>query len=172
MHGGMENTLLSFFYLATYPSIGRLYVLIVAHLTTKPSLREHSVTNHYMSVNRNPTASQQNAKFFFSSFAGVVDTSAYPLFSNISASFRKKFEMAPIRYSGFGETDSRIKPEGDNVCAAEAIFYCPTMNSHRPKSQVTSKEQALIPEKEIRRTWPRCHVSLEKSSKNHKPLEN
>jgi hypothetical protein len=55
--------------------------------------------------------------------------------------------------------------------AAEAIFYCPTMNSHHPKSQVTSKEQALIPEKEIRRTWPRCHVSLEKSSKNHKPLE-
>ncbi len=55
-------------------------------------------------------------------------------------------------------------------CAAEeAIFYCPTMNSHRPKSQNTSKEQALIPEKEIR--WPRCHVSLEKSSKNHKPLE-
>jgi hypothetical protein len=50
-------------------------------------------------------------------------------------------------------------------CAAEAIFYGPTMNSHRPKSQNTSKEQALIPEKETRRTWPRCHVSLEKSSK-------
>ncbi len=56
-------------------------------------------------------------------------------------------------------------------CATEAIFYCPTINSHRPKSQVTSKEQALNPEKESRRTWPRCHVSLEKSSKNHKPLE-
>ncbi len=56
-------------------------------------------------------------------------------------------------------------------CAAEAIFYCPTMNSHRPRSQNTAKEQALIPEKESRRTWPRCHVSLEKSSKNHKPLE-
>ncbi len=45
------------------------------------------------------------------------------------------------------------------------------MNSHHPKSQVTSKEQALNPENELRRTWPRCHVSLEKSSKNHKPLE-
>ena len=45
-----------------------------------------------------------------------------------------------------------------------------TMNSHRPRSQNTAKEQALIPEKESRRTWPRCHVSLEKSSKNHKPL--
>ncbi len=56
-------------------------------------------------------------------------------------------------------------------CAAEAIFYCPTMNSHCPKSQITSKEQGLNPEKELRRTWPRCHVSLEKSSKNHKPLE-
>ncbi len=57
------------------------------------------------------------------------------------------------------------------LCAAKAIFYCPTMNSHRPRSQNTSKEQALIPEKESRRTWPRCHVSLEKSSKNHEPLE-
>ncbi len=56
-------------------------------------------------------------------------------------------------------------------CAMEAIFYCPTMNSHRPRSQNTSKEQALIPEKESKRTWPRCHVSLEKSSKNQKPLE-
>ncbi len=44
------------------------------------------------------------------------------------------------------------------------------MNSHRPRSQNTSKEQALIPEKESRRTWPRCHISLEKSSKNHKPM--
>ncbi len=100
-----------------------MYVLKVAHLTTKPSLREHSVTNHYMSVNRDPTASQQNAKFFFSSFAGVVDTSAYPLFSNISASFRKKFEMAPLRYSGFGETDSRKKPEGDNLPLIDSHLY-------------------------------------------------
>jgi hypothetical protein len=39
-----------------------------------------------------------------------------------------------------------------NYCAAKAIFYCPTMNSHRPRSQNTAKEQALIPEKESRRT--------------------
>ncbi len=56
-------------------------------------------------------------------------------------------------------------------CAAKAIFYCPTMNSHRPRSQNTSKEQALIPEKDSQRIRPRCHVSLEKSSKNYKPLE-
>ncbi len=68
-------------------------------------------------------------------------------------------------------TSGSFSKTGQSYCAAEAIFYCPTMNSHRPKSQVTSKEQALIPEKESRRTWPRCHVSLEKSSKNHKPLE-
>ncbi len=37
--------------------------------------------------------------------------------------------------------------------------------------KVTSKEPALNTEKESRRTWPRCHVSLEKSSRNHKPLE-
>ncbi len=58
-----------------------------------------------------------------------------------------------------------------HVCAAEAIFWCPTMNSHRLKSSVTSKEPAFHNETESRRTWPRCHVSLEKSSKNHKPLE-
>ncbi len=56
-------------------------------------------------------------------------------------------------------------------CAAMAIFYCPTMNSHRPRSQNTAKEQALIPEKDSKRKRPRCHVSLEKSSKNYKPLE-
>jgi hypothetical protein len=56
-------------------------------------------------------------------------------------------------------------------CAAEAIFYCPTMKSHRPRSQNTAKEQALIPEKDSKRIQPRCHVSLEKSSKNYKPLE-
>ena len=57
------------------------------------------------------------------------------------------------------------------TCAAKAIFYCPSMNSHRPRSQNTAKEQALIPEKDSKRKRPRCHVSLEKSSKNHKPLE-
>jgi hypothetical protein len=51
------------------------------------------------------------------------------------------------------------------------MLQCPTMNSHRPKSQDTSKEQALNPEKESRITRPGCHVSLEKPSKNHKPLE-
>jgi hypothetical protein len=56
-------------------------------------------------------------------------------------------------------------------CAAKAIFYCPSMNSHRPRSQNTSKEQALIPEKDSKRKQPRSHVSLEKSSKNYKPLE-
>ena len=31
-----------------------------------------------------------------------------------------------------------VKKLGEfEYCAAEAIFYCPTMNSHRPKSQVT-----------------------------------
>ncbi len=39
-----------------------------------------------------------------------------------------------------------------HYCAAEAIFYCPTMNSHRPRSQNTAKEQALIPQKDSRRT--------------------
>jgi hypothetical protein len=59
----------------------------------------------------------------------------------------------------------------DIICAAKAIFYCPSMNSHRPRSQNTAKEQILIPEKDSKRKRPRCHVSLEKSSKNYKPLE-
>ncbi len=50
-------------------------------------------------------------------------------------------------------------------CAAEAIFCCLTENSHRLKSYVTSKEPAFHNEKESRRTWPTCHVSLEKSQK-------
>ncbi len=53
-------------------------------------------------------------------------------------------------------------------CAAKVIFCCPSMNSHRPRSQNTAKEQALIPEKDSER---KCHGSLEKSSKNYKPLE-
>ncbi len=59
----------------------------------------------------------------------------------------------------------------DSYCATKAIFYCPTMNSHRPRSQNTAKEQALIPEKDSKRIRPRCRVSLEKSSKNYKPME-
>jgi hypothetical protein len=59
----------------------------------------------------------------------------------------------------------------DKRCAAKAIFYCPSMNSHRPRSQNTTKERALIPEKDSKRKRPRCHVSLEKSSKNYKPIE-
>jgi hypothetical protein len=45
------------------------------------------------------------------------------------------------------------------------------MNSHRPRSQNIAKEQALIPEKDSIRKRPRSRVSLEKSSKNYKPLE-
>ncbi len=56
-------------------------------------------------------------------------------------------------------------------CATKAIFYCPSMNSHRPRSQNTAKERALIPEKDSKRKRPRLHVSREKSSKNYKPLE-
>jgi hypothetical protein len=47
-------------------------------------------------------------------------------------------------------------------CAAKAIFYCPSI-SRRPRSQNTAKERAFIPEKDSK--------SLEKSSKNYKPLE-
>ncbi len=44
--------------------------------------------------------------------------------------------------------------------------------SHRPRSQNISKERTLNPEKDSTRKRPRLHVSLEKSSKKYKPLEN
>ncbi len=50
------------------------------------------------------------------------------------------------------------------VCAAKAIFYCPSMNSHRPRSQNIPKERTSNPEKDSTRKRPRSHVSLEKSS--------
>jgi hypothetical protein len=45
------------------------------------------------------------------------------------------------------------------------------MNSHPPRSKDTAKEQTLIPEKDSKRKRPSSNVSLEKSSKNYKPLE-
>ncbi len=76
------------------------------------------------------------------------------------------FNMYVLSYHAQGSMDIR-----HTGCAAKAIFYCPSMNSHCPRSQNTAKEQALIPEKDSKRKRPRCHVSLEKSSKNYKPLE-
>ncbi len=43
------------------------------------------------------------------------------------------------------------EPQNNSRCAAKAFFYCPTMNSHRPRSQNTAKEQALIPEKRFKK---------------------
>jgi len=51
----------------------------------------------------------------------------------------------------FGAVVLKPRFKIDVVCR-KGYFYCPTMNSHRPRSQNTSKEQALIPEKESRRT--------------------
>jgi hypothetical protein len=50
---------------------------------------EQIVKSHYMSVNSNPTASQQNKKKlpvskFFQFFAGAVDTGDQPLLLNVS----------------------------------------------------------------------------------------
>ncbi len=103
----------------------------------------------------------------------------YPPFFIVTISIKSRFfwKIHPFSWIShwiqgksrlFASTYTKV----DSVsCAAKAIFYCPTMNSHRPRSQNTAKEQALIPEKDSKRTWSRCHVSLEKSSKNYKPLE-
>jgi hypothetical protein len=57
-------------------------------------------------------------------------------------------------------------------CAAKAYFYCPSMNSHCPRSQNIPKESMLNPEKDSSVKRPRSHISSEKSSQNYKPLEN
>jgi hypothetical protein len=61
--------------------------------------KEYKVKNHYVNVNSNPTASQQNKKIpFFSFIAGVIDTSDQPLLLNL-CKFYKKFELAPMGFS-------------------------------------------------------------------------
>jgi hypothetical protein len=58
-----------------------------------------------LGVNGTKLSSQQNIlknfiSKFFSFFAGVVDTADKHSFANISANFRKKFEMVLMGYSG------------------------------------------------------------------------
>jgi len=86
----------------------------------------------------------------------------------------EKKEVQKVR--GGTESLGRGK-EGEGMCketgcAAKAFCYCPSMISHRPRSQNILKERALNPEKDSRIKRPRSHVSLEKSSQNYKPLEN
>ena len=44
------------------------------------------------------------------------------------------------------------------MCAAKAFYYCPSMISHRPRSQNILKERALNPEKDskIKKTQIAC----------------
>jgi hypothetical protein len=65
-----------------------------------------------------------------------------------------------------------MKKKSEANCAAKAIFYCPSMNSHHPRFQNIPKESTLNPEKDSSIKRPRSHVSLEKSSQNYKPLQN
>jgi hypothetical protein len=62
--------------------------------------------------------------------------------------------------------EAALFPEKEYIkgCAAKAIFYCPSKNSHRPRSQNISKRRTLNPEKDSTRKRSRSHVSLEKSS--------
>jgi hypothetical protein len=65
-----------------------------------------------------------------------------------------------------------VKKGSQNNCAAKAFYYCPSMISHRPRSQNISKESTLNLEKDSSIKRPRSHISSEKSSQNYKPLEN
>ncbi len=55
-------------------------------------------------------------------------------------------------------------------CAAEAIFCCPTENSRHLEALLVSKDPLFNEEKEPVRRTARCHIILEKSSKNYIPL--
>ncbi len=58
------------------------------------------------------------------------------------------------------------------ISVPRRLFYTALQwTSRRLRSQNISKEQALIPEKDSTRKRPRSHVSLEKISKNYKPLK-
>ena len=70
-----------------------------------------------------------------------------------------------------GAISNLITWTAETSCAAKAFCYCPSMISHRPRSQNILKEPQLNPEKDSRIKKPRSQVSLEKSSQNYKPLD-
>ncbi len=72
-------------------------------------------------------------------------------------------------FAGAHDTKDNITYRG---CAAEAIFCCPTENSRHLEAYLVSKDALFNNEKESARTMARCHVSLEKSSKNYIRCEN
>ncbi len=45
-----------------------------------------------------------------------------------------KFKAKSLKRPVFWHLEKHLRKEKDPDCAAEDIFYCPTMNSHRPKS--------------------------------------
>ncbi len=59
----------------------------------------------------------------------------------------------------------------NHLCAAEAIFCCPTENS-RPRSLLSVKRCDVQKGKGISKKTARCHITLEKSSKNYIRCEN
>ena len=82
-----------------------------------------------------------------------------------------KVPSGQIRTSSSNIVVMSRPPKNNCWLCREDYFLLPFNECHRPRSQNTAKEQALIPEKNSKRIRPRCHVSLEKSSKNYKPLE-
>ncbi len=100
----------------------------------------------------------------------VKKKSYFPTFSTMSKTWGRIRIRIGLKN---GKSDPELeRHQHDTDCAAKAIFYCPSMNSHRPRSQNISKESTLNPEKDSTIKRPRSHVSLEKSSQNYKPLEN
>ncbi len=85
----------------------------------------------------------------------IHDETFRPFFQLLAAGFSSRVCFYQPGFPAVSVVNGRDFPAVSAVtgrrifrrCAAKAIFYCPTMNSHRPRSQNTAKEQALIPEK-------------------------
>ena len=60
----------------------------------------------------------------------------------------------------------------DVTCAAKALFSCPAIISQRLESRIISNEPLENTEEESKIIQARSHITLEKSSRNYKPLMN
>ncbi len=87
----------------------------------------------------------------FNSYQDFPTSRDFMLSPTTSISYlARAFSSATSRDFMFSPTTSisylaRAFSSATSRCAAKAIFYCPSMNSHRPRSQNTAKGRTLNP---------------------------
>ncbi len=149
--------------LLTLPGTSSLKTILLPSLTTPPPSSLSSPCNCIF-LQISPLASSLPCYAFLFLFHFILHH------STSSSSFFPIIPYPPPLFSSSFHITLLLFPH--HSCAAKAIFYCPSMNSHRPRSQNIPKESTLNPEKDSTIKRPRSHVSLEKSSQNYKLLEN